>query len=96
MRVFLGGNKSSMVALSIMYWECIYSLIVLACIIGYCTCWVVSEWFICIVVLHVYVDFSEVVPCVIMQIPPPLSHGLMTMDIFEVVQCCLSCNVRLL
>ena len=35
-----------------------------ACIIDYCTCWVGGEWFVCIAVLHVCVDFSEVVFCV--------------------------------
>ena len=33
-------------------------------IIGHCTCWVVGEWFLCIVVLRVWVDFGEVVYCV--------------------------------
>ena len=31
------------------------------CITGYCAYWVVCEWFVCIVILQVYVDFSEVV-----------------------------------
>ena len=35
-----------------------------ACIIDYCTSWVVGEWFVCIAILQVSVDFSEVVPCV--------------------------------
>ena len=50
-----------------------------ACIIGYCICWVVAEWSVCIVVLQVVglwlsglyvlwscrcVDFGEVVSCV--------------------------------
>ena len=34
------------------------------CIIDYCTCWVVGEWFVCSVVLQVCVDFSETVSCV--------------------------------
>ena len=33
-------------------------------IIGYCTCWVIGEWFVCTVVLHKCVDFSEAVSCV--------------------------------
>lgn len=32
-----------------------------ASIVGYCVCWVGSEWFACIVLLKVYVDFGEVV-----------------------------------
>ena len=35
-----------------------------ACIIGYCTCWVVRQWFVYIVVLQKCVDFGEVVSCV--------------------------------
>ena len=35
-----------------------------ACIIGYCTYWVVGEWFVCIVVLQVCVGFGELVSCV--------------------------------
>ena len=35
-----------------------------ACIIDYCTCWVVAEWFVCIAILQVSVDFSDVVTCV--------------------------------
>ena len=51
MRVFLGGSKNSLVALSIMCWECIYSMrLESGCIIAYCT-WVVGEWFVCIVIL---------------------------------------------
>ena len=34
-----------------------------ACIIDYCICWVVGEWFVCIAVL-VCMDFNEVVSCV--------------------------------
>ena len=35
-----------------------------ACIIGYCTYWVVGEWFVCIVVLQVCVGFGGLVSCV--------------------------------
>ena len=35
-----------------------------ACIIDYCTCWVVGEWFVCTAALLVRADFSEVVSCV--------------------------------
>ena len=35
-----------------------------ACIIDYCTCCVVGEWFVCIAVVQVCVDFNEVVFCV--------------------------------
>ena len=35
-----------------------------ACIIDCCTWWVVGEWFVCIPVLQVCVDFGEVVSCV--------------------------------
>ena len=35
-----------------------------ACIIDYCTCWVVGEWFVCTTILKVVVDFGEVVSCV--------------------------------
>ena len=62
MRVFLGDSKNSMMALLFICWECI--LYESACIIGYCTYWVVGEWFVCIVVLQVCVDFGELVSCV--------------------------------
>ena len=29
-----------------------------------CTCWVLGDWFMCIVVLQVCVDISEIVSCV--------------------------------
>ena len=35
-----------------------------ACIIDYYTSWVVGEWFECIAILQVCVDFGEVVSCV--------------------------------
>ena len=49
MPVFLGGSKNSLVALSILLG--MYIFYEGACIIDYCTCWVVGEWFICIAVL---------------------------------------------
>ena len=62
-----------------------------ACIIGYCTCWVVGDWFVCIVVLQLCVDFSELVSCVhyanaFTFITWFDDNGLV---IFEVVQCCI-------
>ena len=41
-----------------------YILYESAGIIGYCTCWVVGERFVCIVVLQVCMDFGGVVSCV--------------------------------
>ena len=32
-----------------------------ACVIDYCICWFLGEWFVCIEVLQMYVDLSEVV-----------------------------------
>ena len=88
MCVFSGGSKNSMVAWSIMLWESIYSMI--ACIINYCTCWVVGEWFVCIVVLQVCVDFSEVVSVHYANVSTFITwfdnNGLV---IFDVIQCYL-------
>ena len=78
MRVFLGDSKNSMVALLFICWECI--LYESACIIGYCTYWVVGEWSVCIVVLQVCVDFGELVSCVHYANVSILSHGLVIMD----------------
>ena len=64
MRVFLGGSKNSAVALSVMCWECIYSMIVHVSLTIDCTCSVVGEWPVCIAILWVCVDFSKVVSCV--------------------------------
>ena len=35
-----------------------------SCVIDYCICWVVAEWFVCFTVLKVCVDLKEVVSCV--------------------------------
>ena len=60
-------------------------------IIGCCTCWIVGDWFVCIVVLQLCVDFDEVVSWVHY---PNVSTFITWFDdnglvIFEVVQCCL-------
>ena len=47
-----------------------------ACIIGYCTYWVLGESFVCVMVLQMCSDFNEVVSCV--HYPSSLSHGLIT------------------
>ena len=62
-----------------------------ACITGYYTYWVVCEWFVCIVILQVYVEFSEVVFCVHCA---NASIFITWLDdnrlvIFEIVRCCL-------
>ena len=36
--------------------------------------------FVCYGLVSVYVDLSATVSCVYIKMPPPLSHGLMTMD----------------
>ena len=61
------------------------------CIIGYCTCCVVGVWFVCIAVLQVCVNFSEVVSCVHYANASTFitwfdGNGLF---IFEVTQSCL-------
>ena len=101
MQVFLGVSKNSMVALSV---TCCYMLEMhifyeSACIIGYCNCWVVVELFVCIVALHLCVDFSGVWSLVlIMQIPLPLSHGFIIVDwlFSRLVNAVFSCYVKLL
>ena len=62
------------------------------CIIDCCTCWVVGEWFVCIVVLQVCGGFSEVVSSV------HYGNGLMTMNwlFLRLFNAAFSCNVRLL
>ena len=59
-------------------------------IIGYYISWLVDQWFVCIVVLQVYTDFSELVSCFHDADFFALSYGLM---LFCAV---LSFNVRLL
>ena len=57
-----------------------------------------GEWFVCIVVMQVCVDFSEVVSCVHYANTPPLSHCLMKRDwvFLRLFNAVFSCNVRLL
>ena len=33
-------------------------------IMGCCIFWIVDEWFVCILVLQVWVDFMEVITCI--------------------------------
>ena len=63
------------------------------CIIGYWTCWVVGEWFVCIVV---YLVRQSLV--FNMQMSPPLLHSLMTMDwlLLKLFNAVFSCNVSIL
>ena len=70
-QVFLRGSRNSMVVF-FYYVLGMHLLYESGGMIGYCNCWVVGEWFVCTVVLQVIVDFCEM--------PPPLSHGLMTLD----------------
>lgn len=53
------------------------------CIIGYCICWIVGEWFICVGVLQVCVNFDEVVFCVHYENSSTLSHSLMARSILS-------------
>ena len=60
-------------------------------IIGCCACWVLGDWFVCILALQLCVDFGEVVSCVhyadvSIFITWFDDNGLV---IFEVAQCCL-------
>ena len=52
-----------------------------ACIIDCCICWVVGEWFLCIEVLCVCVDISEVVS----RVHYANASAFITLVIFEVV-----------
>ena len=59
MRVFLGGSKNY-----VKYVLRMYIFYESACIIDYCTCWIVGEWFVCIAISQVCVEFGEVVSSV--------------------------------
>ena len=58
-------------------------------IIDYCSCWIVGEWFACIAILWVCVDFSELVSCVHYTDASTFITGFddNRAVIFEVVQC---------
>lgn len=69
------------------------------CIIGYCNCWIVGEWFICVGVLQVCVNFDEVVFCVHYENSSTLSHSLMALDrqlFLGLFNSVISFNIRLL
>ena len=57
-----------------------------------------DEWFLCIVLLQVCADFTEVVSVFIMRMPQPLSLRLMTMNwiFLRLFNIAFSCNVKLL
>ena len=57
-----------------------------------------DEWFLCIVLLQVCADFTEVVSVFIMRMAQPLSRGLMTMNwiFLRLFNIAFSCNVKLL
>ena len=78
-RVFLGSSRNSIVALSI-YVLGMHIVHKSASIMGYCVCWVVSDWFVCIVIWKVCLNFGERVSCVHNTNTSPLAHGLITVD----------------
>ena len=57
-----------------------------------------DEWFLCIVLLQMCADFTEVVSVFIMRMPQTLSRGLMTMNwiFLRLLNIAFSCNVKLL
>ena len=94
---FLGGCKNSKVTLSIMCWECIYSMRVHAslaiALVGLC----VSGLYILWSCKSVWILVRQSL-VFIMQMPPTLSHNLMTIDwlFLRLFNALFSCNVRLL
>ena len=96
MRVFLGVSKNSMVPLSIMCWECIYSMRVHASLaIAFVRLWLSGLYVLwscrCL-------DFGEIISCVHYA---NASTFIIWFDdnelvIFEVVQCCFFLYVSLL
>ena len=68
-----------------------------ACIIDYCTCWIVGEWFLCIAILQECVDFDEVVSCVHYPDVSTFITDLIAINwlFLRLLNADFSCNVRL-
>ena len=65
---------------------------------NYCVCWVVGEWFVCILVLKLCVDLGKLLSCVCdANFPIFITYfDYNELVIFEFVQCHIFFSIRLL